>query len=227
MSKIRRWTVYFGGLFLMAAGVAFSVLSGLGVSPIDTIPYVTSVIFHSDMGLWTAIIFACYVGLQAVILRRDFPRRNILQIPIGICFGWFVSVTNTLESALLPAADSYPLQLLYLLLSMVLIGFGISFYVETDLMSMPAEGVAQAIASKTGWQLSSSKILFDWSVVAVSLLLCWLVLHRLDGIREGTLIAAFGVGLFLRLSQRTLCRGVRRFLHPGGLPAEAGDQQAA
>ena len=38
MSKIRRWTVYFGGLFLMAAGVAFSVLSGLGVSPIDTIP---------------------------------------------------------------------------------------------------------------------------------------------------------------------------------------------
>ena len=227
MSKIRRWTVYFGGLFLMAAGVAFSVLSGLGVSPIDTIPYVTSVIFHSDMGLWTAIIFACYVGLQAVILRRDFPRRNILQIPIGICFGWFVSVTNTLESALLPAADSYPLQLLYLLLSMVLIGFGISFYVEADLMRMPAEGVAQAIAAKTGWQLSSSKILFDWSVVAVSLLLCWLVLHRLDGIREGTLIAAFGVGLFLRLSQRTLCRGVRRFLHPGGLPAEAGDQQAA
>ena len=138
MSKIRRWTVYFGGLFLMAAGVAFSVLSGLGVSPIDTIPYVTSVIFHSDMGLWTAIIFACYVGLQAVILRRDFPRRNILQIPIGICFGWFVSVTNSLESALLPAADSYPLQLLYLLLSMVLIGFGISFYVEADLMSMPA-----------------------------------------------------------------------------------------
>ena len=95
---------------------------------------------------------------------------------------------------------------------MVLIGFGISFYVEADLMSMPAEGVAQAIAAKTGWQLSSSKILFDWSVVAVSLLLCWLVLHRLDGIREGTLIAAFGVGLFLRLSQRTMCRGVRRFL---------------
>ena len=41
------------------------------------------------------------------------------------------------------------------------------------------------------------------------------------------LILAFGVGLFLRLSQRTLCRGVRRFLLPGGLPAEAGDQQAA
>ena len=75
---------------------------------------------------------------------------------------------------------------------MVLFGFGISFYVEADIMSMPAEGVAQAISIKSGWQLSSAKIMFDWSVVAVSLLLCWLVLHRLDGIREGTLIAAFG-----------------------------------
>ena len=158
MEQCKRWAVYFGGLFLMATGVSFSVLSGLGVSPIDTIPYVTSVIFHSDMGLWTAIIFACYVGLQAVILRRDFPVRNILQIPIGICFGWFVSVTNALENALLPAPDHYALALLYLLLSMMLIGFGISFYVEADLMSMPAEGVAQAIAAKTGWQLSSSKI---------------------------------------------------------------------
>ena len=156
MSKFRRWAVYFGGLFLMAAGVSFSVLSGLGVSPIDTIPYVTSVIFRSDMGLWTAIVFACYVGLQAIILRRDFPGRNILQIPIGICFGWFISVTNALEGALLPEPTNYAVQLLYLLLSMMLIGFGISFYVEAGLMSMPAEGVAQAIAAKTGWQLSSS-----------------------------------------------------------------------
>ena len=220
MSKPRRFIVYFGGLFLMAAGVSFAVLSGLGGSPIDTIPYVTSVIFQTDMGLCTAIIFACYVGLQALILRRDFPGRNILQIPIGICFGWFISVTNSLESALLPDPTNYALQLLYLLLSMVLIGFGISFYVEADIMSMPAEGVAQAISIKSGWQLSSAKIMFDWSVVAVSLLLCWLVLHRLDGIREGTLIAAFGVGLFLRLSQRTLCRGVRRFLYAGSAPEQ-------
>ena len=103
MSKPRRFIVYFGGLFLMAAGVSFSVLSGLGVSPIDTIPYVTSVIFQTDMGLCTAIIFACYVGLQALILRRAFPKRHLLQIPIGIFFRWFISVTNSPDTPLLPA----------------------------------------------------------------------------------------------------------------------------
>ena len=42
MYLLKRLLLYAVGLFIMAVGVSFSVLSGLGVSPIDTIPYVTS-----------------------------------------------------------------------------------------------------------------------------------------------------------------------------------------
>ena len=73
MYLLKRLLLYAVGLFIMAVGVSFSVLSGLGVSPIDTIPYVTSEILQWDMGLCTAIIFTLYVVLKFCILCKDFP----------------------------------------------------------------------------------------------------------------------------------------------------------
>ena len=200
MRFIRRLFLYAVGLLVMAVGVSFSVLSGLGVSPIDTIPYVTSEILKWDMGLCTAIIFALYVALQFYILRKDFPLQNLCQILVGVCFGSFISMTNRLLECLLPAANTYMLQLFYVLISMACIGCGISFYIQASIISMPAEGVAQAISQKSHLTLPTAKIVFDWSVVAVSLLLCLIFLPSIQGIREGTLLAAFGVGLFLKLS---------------------------
>ena len=41
---------------------------------------------------------------------------------------------------------------------MALLGFGIFLYVETDIMSLPAEGVAQALAIRTKRPMSTTKI---------------------------------------------------------------------
>lgn len=47
---IKKGIVYLTGLFLMAFGVSASVWSNLGVSPIDTVPYVVSEILQTDLG---------------------------------------------------------------------------------------------------------------------------------------------------------------------------------
>lgn len=209
---MKRLIIYLAGLFIMAFGVSASIISNLGVSPIDTIPYVTSEILKIDMGICTTAIFTCYVLLQMLLLGRQFPKRNILQIAVSAVSGGFISITNRLAAAVLPEASGYGIQLFYVVLSMALLGFGIFLYVETDIMSLPAEGVAQALAIRTKRPMSTTKIFFDWSVVAVSAVLSICFLKEFRGIREGTLIAAFGVGLFIKLYTRCFQKPLQRFL---------------
>ena len=209
---IKKVIVYLTGLFLMSIGVSASVWSNLGVSPIDTIPYVTSQIFETDLGLCTSVVFAIYILLQFLLLRKRFPVKNILQIVVAMVQGSFISVINRFFQTYMPPCANYGMQFLFLVISMAFLGFGIFLYIETDIISMPAEGVAQALETLTGKPMSTMKICFDWFVVLVSFVLSVCFLHEVRGIREGTLIAAFGVGLFIKLYTRLFQKPVRRFL---------------
>lgn len=60
MQMSRRILVYCAGLFIMAMGVSFSGRADLGMSPVNSIPYVLSEIFTElSMGNWIIIIFYC------------------------------------------------------------------------------------------------------------------------------------------------------------------------
>ena len=209
---IKKGIVYLTGLFLMAFGVSASVWSDLGVSPIDTVPYVVSEILQTDLGLCTSVVFAVYIFLQFLLLGKRFPPKNILQIIVATIQGTFISLTNRFFDGWMPVCSNYGMQLGFLLLSMACLGFGIFLYIETEIISMPAEGVAQALEIRTGKTMSTMKICFDWFVVLVSVALSWIFLKEIRGIREGTLIAAFGVGLFIKLYTRLFGKTLRRFL---------------
>ena len=119
----RRIPIYLIGMFLMTIGVNLSVLSGIGVSPIDTLPYIVSLIAQKSLGLCTTLVFSVYILLQIVILRRRFQWKNLLQIVLSIIFGWFVSLSGAL-TALLPQHPSYPIQFIYMLCSIIFLGSG-------------------------------------------------------------------------------------------------------
>ena len=209
----RRIPIYLIGMFLMTIGVNLSVLSGLGVSPIDTIPYILSLILQKSLGLCSTLVFSVYIVLQILILRRKFQWKNLLQIVVSIIFGWFVSVSGVL-TGLLPADPVYPVKFLYMLCSMGFLGTGIFLYVATDILSMPADGVSLALAEVTEKPMSTCKIFFDWSVVALTVILSLTQLHNISGVREGTFIAAFGVGMCIRFWERHLTEPLHRFLFP-------------
>ncbi|MBU5490192.1 YczE/YyaS/YitT family protein [Butyricicoccus intestinisimiae] len=207
----RRIPIYLIGMFLMTIGVNLSVLSGIGVSPIDTLPYIASLISQKSLGLCTTLVFSVYILLQIVILRRRFQWKNLLQIVLSIIFGWFVSLSGAL-TALLPQHPSYPIQFIYMLCSIVFLGSGIFLYVTADIMSMPADGVALALAEVSGKPMSSCKIIFDCTVVVLTVILSVTQLHNISGVREGTLIAAFGVGMCIRFWEKRMTQPLKAFL---------------
>lgn len=217
---LKRVLVYCAGLFVMALGVSFSGKADLGMSPVNSIPYVLSEIFTAlSMGTWIIIIFSLYILIQFIILGRDLQPARVLQLICTTLFGYFTDFTNFLAGMFLPDPDTLPfaapvvygVRLIYLLISMVLIALGILLYLEPRLISLPGEGIMQVIAEKLHLPLHTVKMCFDITVSLIALVISLVYFRQFHGIREGTVIAAFGVGKILSLYE-PLKPALRSFL---------------
>lgn len=191
-----RLILYFIGLFIMTLGIAMSVKSDLGVSPVSSIPYTITCIWGLEMGKATILFHAALVVLQVLILRRFFEPKNLLQIAAGIVFGYFTTFCNYLFS-FLPTPENIPMRLFLMLGSTVLIAVGIFFYLPANIMPLAGEGAMNAISDRSGIAFNKVKIAFDVTMVTVSLASCLIALHTPGSVGIGTIAAAILVGTVL------------------------------
>lgn len=192
-----RLVLYFGGFFIMTLGIAISVKSDLGVSPVSSIPYTITCVFGIEMGKATILFHIGLVLLQILVLRKAFQAKNLLQVVVGVIFGYFTTFCNYLMT-FLPDPHNLLVRLGMMLISAFLIAFGIFLYVPTDIMPLAGEGAMLAISQVSGVAFSTVKIIFDCSMVAISLVTCLVMLHALGSVGVGTVAAAVLVGTALK-----------------------------
>lgn len=197
-----RVLLYVLGLFLLALGVAFSVNSNLGVSPVNSLPYVISLISAIPMSTCVIAVFCTYILLQIILLRKEFRPINLLQIVFSTIFGYFVGFAKLIVGDFV--IPTYPGKLVMLAISIVLIALGVLFYIEVDLVPMPMEGLSLAIAKKVNVPFPTMKMIVDCIVVVVGIALSFAFLHTLSGIREGTVITAIVTGKLIALMKKPL-----------------------
>ena len=94
----------------MTIGIAVSVKSNLGVSPVSSIPYTMTCVWGIEMGKATILFHTFLVLIQILLLRRNFKPVNLLQIAVGVIFGYFYNLLQL--SGHIPAnteqsSDSY------------------------------------------------------------------------------------------------------------------------
>ena len=213
MVLMKRVLIYCAGLFIMALGVSFSVWSNLGVSPMSAIPYVLNQIVPAiSMGTFTSALFCGYILLQALLLRKDFHPLRLLQIVGTFLFGWFVDVTNGMLAVLLVRPHGYLMQLAFLAVGIMCVAVGIFFYITPGMPMLPGEGVMQVISEKYDAPLHWAKIGFDVTVTVIALVLSVAFFYRLNGIREGTILAALGVGKCLGVCRQLWQRSLNSFV---------------
>ena len=203
-----RVLIYCGALFLMAIGVALSVNSNLGVSPVNSLPYVISQIIRVQMGTCVTVLFCFYILLQVVILRREFQPVNLLQIAFSTIFGYFVDFAKMLMGDF--ALPTYAGKLVMLAASIFLIALGVMLYIDVELVPMPMEGLSSCIAGKLGKSFPTMKTVVDCVVVLTGVVLSFLFLGKLDGIREGTIITAAVTGKLIAMFRKWLSPTVKR-----------------
>lgn len=213
-----RVLLYVLGLFLMAFGVAIAANSNLGISPVNSLPYVVSAVVSRDPGTCVTLVFCSYILLQIIILRREFKLINLLQIVFSTIFGYFVNFTKAIVGDF--AIPTYAGQLLMLAVSIVFIAVGVVLYIEVEMVPMPMEGLSLAIAGRVGIPFHNMKIIIDCLVVAAGVALSFLCLHELVYIREGTVITAIVTGKVMALVKKPISPFVQRVCFGGAL-AEA------
>ena len=197
-----RILIYCLGLMSLAFGVAFSVNSNLGVSPVNSLPYVISRILNVQMGTCVTALFCFYILLQILILRRKFNPVNLLQIVFSTIFGYFVDFAKMVLGDF--AIPTYFGQLTMLAISIPLIALGIVLYMDAQLVPMPMEGLSSCLAEKFGVSFPNMKTIIDCLVVGIGLILCFVFLGGLDGLREGTIITAVVTGKVIAIFKKPL-----------------------
>ena len=203
-----RLAIYCLGLWILAFGIALSVNSNLGVSPVSSLPYVVSRILNISLGTCTTIVYTVYILLQMVLGGKKFQPALLLQLVFSTVFGYFVDGAKFLLGDF--CLPTYFGQLVMLFGSVMLIGFSLVLYIDVQLAPMPAEGLVGCLAAKLGKPFSSVKTAFDCTSVLVGAVLSLVFLGKLDGIREGTVITALLAGRMMGLLRRYLSPMIRK-----------------
>ncbi len=194
-----RIPAYFFGIFLMGLGVNISKLSGLGISPVSSIPYAMELITGIKLGTLTIYFNILFIALQALILRREFKLKSSLQFFCSFFIGFSINISSrdSIFLSMLPTPESYVYRLALCFISCIVIGMGMYIYISTKLIVIPGEGLFLAIVekSKGRFEFHKVKICGDITMVTIAAVLSIVFLGSLGAVREGTIFAALFVGV--------------------------------
>lgn len=193
----KRLLLYIGGLFILAVGINISKAAQVGISPVSAIPYALELIWGIDLGRSVTYVYVVLIAMQILILRKKYKPIQLLQFVFTYVFGFFVTLTSR-ENLLawLPMPSLYIVKLIYLFVSIIVIGIGVSFYLLPNFIPLPAEGLINAIVEITNgkYKFADVKVFIDCCLVAISALLSLIFLGGLKSVREGTVLAALLIG---------------------------------
>lgn len=206
---IKRYIFLLSGLFVNGLGVSFITKAGLGTSPITSIPYTLSLGFTPTVGMFTLVFNIFLVILQVILLRRNFQLQSLLQLPIIALFSFFIDLTMSLLGFMQP--ETYAMKVVSLIVGCLILGFGVFMEMVANVAMLPGEATVRAVSDVFSTDFGKTKIAFDSSMTVIAAILSFIMFKHLDGVREGTIVAAILVGFIARLFKKYI-GGIEKIL---------------
>ena len=206
---IKRYIFLLAGLFVNGLGVSFITKAGLGTSPITSIPYTLSLGFTPTVGMFTLVFNIFLVILQVILLRRNFQLQNLLQLPIIALFSFFIDLTMSLLGFMQP--ETYAMKVVSLIVGCLILGFVVFMEMAANVAMLPGEATVRAVSDVFSTDFGKTKIAFDSSMTVIAAILSFIMFRHLDGVREGTIVAAILVGFIARLFKKYI-GGIEKIL---------------
>ena len=167
------------GLFLFGLGESLLITSGAGVGPYTVLAQGISNHTGWSIGLST-IVISIFVLLIWIPLKQKPGMGTILN-------AFIIALTIEFSVFYLPYPETYPMQILQVVVGVLIIGIGSGFYLIANLGAGPRDGLMIGLQKKTNLPIYSIRTIIEVSVVIVGWLMGGVV-----GL--GTAIFAFGIG---------------------------------
>lgn len=154
-SIFKRWLFFIGGMVILSLGVALTIKGRLyGLGPWDVFHYGLWDTFGLTIGSWSIIVGAVIVLFTAVALKR-LPKLGVYinMFTIGI----FIDVFNFL----LPEVDGWVMHGIAFTAGVVVMAFGIAFYITPNLGAGPRDTLMLFFIEKFNMKLSSARNLME------------------------------------------------------------------
>ncbi len=196
---IRGYALFLIGLFIASMGVAFSTKAGLGTSPVASVPYSVSLVSRLlTFGGWLNLLSVIQIITQVAVLKCKCNYVEIaVQTVLAFVYGYLTNLSIWLIRGI--TVSGYPMQFVFMLLGCVILALGIWVQLKGGVAMLPGEAMNRAISKVTGRRYENIKILFDILYIALSAVICLVFLGKLQGVREGSIIAAFAVGSIIKV----------------------------
>lgn len=191
-----RWLLLVWGMLVATAGIVFITRAGLGTTPISTVPFTVGEITGLTFGEATFAVNILFVLVQWALLRSRFHYSSFFQIPIVSVFSWFIDLHMGWTAWI--GDDPYVVRFLWGLLGNLFLAFGIYWQVASKTIVQPGEGMVLAFSVVLRKSFGTVKVWNDVTLVLLAVILGFVCLGHVAGVREGTVVSAFLVGFLIR-----------------------------
>ena len=198
-SWIFRIGFFVAGLMGIALGATFSAITGLGVSPITSVPY--SIAKASGLSLSQAVLIV-YSGMILIqFLIRGKHRRwvDLCQLPVSVLFSAFLDWFETLFTF---TFDSLAANLAILAVAVAVMGAGVAMTVGMRLVPNPPDGLVATVAWAANRELGLVKNAVDLVCVIIALTVDLVFSGGLVSIGLGTVLVGIFTGRMVALFNR-------------------------
>ncbi len=179
------------GLFLYAVGIVLTMQANLGYGPWE--------VFHAGLGRSVgmsignvSIVTGLLIGVAVVALGEQLGLGTLLNM---VLIGVFMDLL--LRLGLVPPMGHWLTGFLLLALGLAVIALASYFYIGSGFGAGPRDSLMVALNRRTGLAIGVCRGSIELSAVLIGWLLGGMV-----GI--GTVLAAFGIGLFVEATFRLL-----------------------
>ena len=198
-----RALIFFFGLLMLSTGISVITHAGLGTGTISSVALVLSKALPLSMGFFVFLTNVFFV-LQTAVDPSRFLVKLVKQIPICFVFGLFFDAAYALTSFVAPAA--YLEQLATVFIGTVFNGMGIAGMVFARLAFLSFDCLVISIIRRWGGSFGNLRTGIDVFLVIAATSLSCLLLGSIEGVREGTLVAAVCGGQFAKVFLKILGR---------------------
>ena len=218
MKKIlEKYLVFVVGLYFLAVGIVLIVRSALGTTPISSVNYVLSLNTPLTLGAWTFIVNVLLIMGQLWLVRKVGSRQDVieilLQIPFSFIFSEFIDFNMIITTGLHP--NDYLMSLALLIIGCVIQSIGVVLEIKPRVAMMSAEGFVKYASRYCNKEFGKFKVYFDITLVSLAVVISLMFTQRIEGIREGSFIAACITGYIVTfLNQKIMTRKMLHRLFP-------------
>jgi len=175
------------GLLMVALGIALSIKSNLGTSPLSCPAYILSLKWAPTVGEFTIIINTMLIVIQLAVMRKMFKLRYLMQIPASLVFGYLIDFWMWILGSLVP--DTLLVRWALIVAGCIITAFGVSLEVAAQAWMLSAEMTVYAFSKVYPHPFRLLKIIMDSMFVVIAAVISYVLFRN-----------PFGAGKFTSLS---------------------------